>query len=185
MNKVFTIGRDGSCDIVIQDSTDVVSRVHALLRVCGRDKYILIDQSRNGTYVNGIRMSANEEIPVSRKDVISFAHVKDLDWNQIPKGKNAKPIWIASILIVVVAACACLFIFRPEEEPIQPIADEPEVPVEKYEAPAKNDTAARETIYVKPKAKPVARQKPKKEAPAEKTDENREPEEPEIVNPLL
>ena len=67
MNKVYTIGRDPSCDIVIADPTDVVSRVHASLKVKGVGKYILVDQGRNGTYVNGIKMSPNEEIPVSKK----------------------------------------------------------------------------------------------------------------------
>lgn len=88
MNKVYTIGRDSTCDIVIMDPTDVVSRLHATLKVNGNGKYVLIDQSTNGTYVNGIRMTTNEEVPVTRKDVISFAHIRDLDWNKIPKEKT-------------------------------------------------------------------------------------------------
>ncbi|MBR5480333.1 MAG: FHA domain-containing protein, partial [Bacteroidaceae bacterium] len=33
MKKIYTIGREESCDIVIPDQTDVVSRLHATLRI--------------------------------------------------------------------------------------------------------------------------------------------------------
>ena len=59
MKKVYTIGRDPQSDIVINDNTDVVSRLHATIRIEG-SKMFLIDQSQNGTYVNGMRMSVNE-----------------------------------------------------------------------------------------------------------------------------
>lgn len=183
MNKVYTIGRDTSCDIVIPDSTDVVSRVHASLKAKGNGNYVLIDQSRNGTYVNGIKMSANEEIPVTRKDVISFAHVRDLDWDQIPKDKNSKMIWILSAIIVVVIACVCYFIFKTKNEPVQSVIEEQELPAETYEAPVVKDTTAKETIYVKPK--PIVKPKPKKEKTEEKKEEKTTREEPEVVNPLL
>lgn len=194
MNKVYTIGRDTSCDIVITDSTDVVSRVHASLKAKGNGKYLLIDQSRNGTYVNGIRMSANEEIPVTRKDVISFAHVTDLDWNQIPKDKDPRMIWIVSAFAVVVVACVCFFIFKPENEPAQPpVVEEQELPSDTSGTPAVKDTTAKDTVYMKPK--PVAQPKPKKEKaegkkeekPAKETPTKETPtkEEPEVVNPLL
>lgn len=181
MNKVYTIGRDPSCDIVIPDSTDVISRVHASLKVNGNGKYLLIDQSRNGTYVNGIKMSSNEDIPVTRKDVISFAHVSDLDWNQIPKEKNSKMIWLLAAVAVLVIACACFFVFKPEE-PVPPVVEEQDIPEQIYEAPVTKDTAAKETIYVKPKQ--VVRPQPKKEKPEEIKEEKPE-DEPEIVNPLL
>lgn len=182
MNKVYTIGRDTSCDIVISDSTDVVSRVHASLKAKGNGNYVLIDQSRNGTYVNGIKMSANEEIPVTRKDVISFAHVRDLDWDQIPKDKDSKMIWILSAIIVIIA-CVCYFIFRPKNEPVQSVIEEQELPTETYEAPVVKDTTAKETIYVKPKH--VVKPKTKKEKTEEKKEEKPTREEPEVVNPLL
>jgi len=183
MNKVYTIGRDTSCDIVIQDSTDVVSRVHASLKAKGNGKYVLIDQSRNGTYVNGIKMSANEEIPVTRKDIISFAHIKDLDWNQIPKEKNSKMIWILAAIAAIVIAYICYFIFKPEEEPCQPNIEEQEILTDTYEAPEVKDTTTKETIYVKPK--PVAKPHPKKEKPVNKKEGKPEQEEQEVINPLL
>jgi pSer/pThr/pTyr-binding forkhead associated (FHA) protein len=82
--KVYSIGRDAACNIVIDDNTDVISRRHAILNVAPSGKMTIVDQSHNGTYVNGIRISSNVPVPVTRKDNISFAHVARLDWNQIP-----------------------------------------------------------------------------------------------------
>ena len=90
MKKIYTIGRDEGCDIVIPDSTDVISRLHATIRVEDNDKIFITDQSRNGTYVNGMKMSSNVEIPVSRKDVVSFAHIYNLDWSLHPTNLYAQ-----------------------------------------------------------------------------------------------
>lgn len=83
--KVYSIGREAGCDIVINDNSDATSRRHATLTVMPSGKMTITDQSRNGTYVNGIRISPNVAVPVTRKDNISFAHVYRLDWNQISK----------------------------------------------------------------------------------------------------
>lgn len=83
--KVYSIGRETGCDIVINDNSDATSRRHATLTVMPSGKMTITDQSRNGTYVNGIKISPNVAVPVTRKDNISFAHVYRLDWNQIPK----------------------------------------------------------------------------------------------------
>lgn len=87
--KVYSIGREIGCDIVISDSTDVISRRHAVLNVSPTGKMTIIDQSHNGTYVNGIRISSNVPVPVTRKDTISFAHVAPLNWDQIPNPSSA------------------------------------------------------------------------------------------------
>lgn len=86
--KTYSIGRDVNCDIVINDSTDVISRRHALLNVTSSGKMTIIDQSSNGTYVNGIRISQNVPVPVTRKDTISLAHVTKLDWSMVPKSNT-------------------------------------------------------------------------------------------------
>lgn len=101
--KTYSIGRDLNCDIVINDSTDVISRRHALLNVTPSGKMTIIDQSSNGTYVNGIRISQNVPVPVTRKDIVSLAHVAKLDWNQVPKSNQwMKYAIIASVAIVVI-----------------------------------------------------------------------------------
>ncbi len=96
--KTYSIGRDLNCDIVINDSTDVISRRHALLNVTSFGKMTIIDQSSNGTYVNGIRISQNVPVPITRKDIISLAHVAKLDWNQVPKMN----LWIMPVIAAIV-----------------------------------------------------------------------------------
>lgn len=104
--KTYSIGRDLNCDIVINDSTDVISRRHALLNVTPSGKMTIIDQSSNGTYVNGIRITQNVPVPVTRKDIVSLAHVAKLDWNQIPKSNLWVKylIWAVVAIIVIIAA---------------------------------------------------------------------------------
>ena len=45
------VGRGGDCDILINDKT--VSRHHARIKRDG-DKWLLIDESKNGTHINGL-----------------------------------------------------------------------------------------------------------------------------------
>ena len=110
--KSYSIGRDNACDIVLNDHTDVISRRHAVLTVSSSGKMTITDQSTNGTYINGQKISPNVPVPVKRKDTISFAHVSTLDWNMIPKSNQ----WLTYLLIgigmaAIVAACV---IFVPQ-----------------------------------------------------------------------
>lgn len=104
--KVYSIGREVGCDIVINDSTDVISRRHAVLNVYPSGKMTIVDSSHNGTYVNGIRISSNVPVPVSRKDNISFAHIARLDWKIIP---NPRSIILKYVLIGVAALFVIVF----------------------------------------------------------------------------
>ena len=61
--KVYSIGRDLGCDIIIDDNTDVISRRHATLSVESSGKMTIMDLSHNGTYVNGIRINSNVPVP--------------------------------------------------------------------------------------------------------------------------
>lgn len=106
MKSIYTIGRDASCDIILQDPLNMVSRVHATLRVGKRGKYTISDQSMNGTYVNGIRIAQGVEFPVSRKDVISFAHQLDFDWSLIPNVALRRKIVVFSIIAGLLLAGA-------------------------------------------------------------------------------
>lgn len=102
--KVYSIGREHGCDIFINDNTDVISRRHAVLNVSPSGKMTIVDQSHNGTYVNGIRISPNVPVPVTRKDNISFAHVARLDWNMVPKSNSSilKYVVIGVVALIVV-----------------------------------------------------------------------------------
>lgn len=101
--KSYSIGREESCNIVIDDSMKLVSRRHATINVDGR-KITIVDNSTNGTYINGIRISSGIPVPVTRKDVVSFAQVKELDWKTIPD-ESKKTAWIiAAVAVAVIAA---------------------------------------------------------------------------------
>lgn len=62
------IGRGGDCDVLINDKT--VSRHHALIKREG-DKWFLVDQSKNGTHVNGQPTESPQEI--NDGDVIAIS----------------------------------------------------------------------------------------------------------------
>ena len=187
MKRIYTIGRDGGCDIVIPDTTDVISRLHATIRVESDGKIYLTDQSRNGTYINGMKMSSNVEIPVSRKDVVSLAHVYELDWSLVPKQSNKNIILIAAVLLVALLGGIVYFIFGLNKS-------DSNVPIEQPQTPPplvviKPDTVViRDTVSVNSEEEKEAETKPKKVQPKEERVEEK-PEKPEtpkeeIYNPI-
>lgn len=179
MKKIYTIGRDEGCDIVIPDNTDVISRLHATVRVESNDKIFITDQSRNGTYVNGMKMTSNVEIPVSRKDVISFAHIYNLDWSLVPKPKNSI-LKKGSIILFIIAlfGIAAFFIFSPKKELPEPTPTPTPTPT----PIVNNDTVVvKDTVVTKPKDTPKV--KPKK-VEAQKDSVKIEKPKEEIYNPI-
>lgn len=186
MNKVYTIGRDETCDIIITDSSDVVSRVHATLKIVGNGKYTLVDQSRNGTYVNGIRMSANEEIPVTRKDVVSFAHVQDLDWEQVPEYKKGKKTITTLIISFIVITALAYSIIRYLDYSPRKGDNAPAEAFLTDTIQIRTDTVkVIDTLYVKPKVVP---EKKEDKSRNDRGDENEKPQqkdEEEVINPLI
>lgn len=186
MNKVYTIGRDETCDIIIRDSSDVVSRVHATLKFAGNGKYTLVDQSRNGTYVNGIRMSANEEIPVTRRDVVSFAHVQDLDWEQIPEAKKSKKtITILIISFIVITALIYSVIRYLDYAPSKgDNAPDEFFPTDTIQI--KTDTVkVIDTLYVKPKVVPEKKEDNSQNDKGDESEKPQQKDEEEVINPLI
>lgn len=177
MKKIYTIGRDEGCDIVVPDSTDIISRLHATIRIESNDRIYITDQSRNGTYVNGMKMSSNVEIPVSRKDVVSFAHIYNLDWDLIPKQKGGvvKTVLIVFSCLAVLAVAAYLIFGKKsgEHTELQPEISTPVV--------IKDTVVVRDTVIVKPKA-PV-KNKSEKQKPEEDSVKVEKVEE-EVYNPI-
>ena len=109
--KTYSVGRDLSCDIVINDNSDVISRRHAIIQVAGNGDITITDCSTNGTYVNGIRIAGNTPVPVTRNDSISFAHVSKLDWNMIPKQRGVFQYALYA-LCVIVAVCLAFGVIK-------------------------------------------------------------------------
>lgn len=101
--KSYSIGREETCNIIVNDPTQMVSRMHATLNVDG-GKMTIVDNSTNGTYINGIRIQKGAPVPVSRKDVVSFAQVAELDWNCIPRSDDKLLYTILAVLLCVLLA---------------------------------------------------------------------------------
>ena len=80
--KTITIGRGDGCNIYIDDES--MSRRHAIIKIPTFGEMEIVDMSKNGTSVNGIRLRPNVPFPVSRKDVVTFADVAQLDWAKVP-----------------------------------------------------------------------------------------------------
>jgi len=126
--KAYSIGRDESCDIVIDDSESLVSRKHALLKVFLTGKMELVDMSSNGTFVNGHAIARNKPYPVTRKDVITFARVKQLDWNLVPNYRR-RIILCAVALLIVIAAILAIALWPESKQSTQaPPTSESPVP---------------------------------------------------------
>ena len=130
--KVYSIGRDLGCDIIINDNTDVISRRHATLNVESSGKMTIVDLSHNGTYVNGIRINQNVPVPVTRKDTVSFAHVAQLDWNQIPntQGMILRYVLLGLLGLLLIGAAVWGFTSfmgtsepKPAEQPAPVVVD--------------------------------------------------------------
>lgn len=62
------LGRDAGCDVVIPDPK--ASRRHARIET-RREKFVLIDQSVNGTFV---KIAGEEQIVLRREELILYAH---------------------------------------------------------------------------------------------------------------
>lgn len=139
--KVYSIGRDVACNIVINDNTDVISRRHAILNVAPSGKMTIVDQSHNGTYVNGIRISSNVPVPVTRKDNISFAHVARLDWNMIPNTRAAiiRYSLLGLLAMILIVGGILGFIFWGSSNGSESEGDNPNRPVV-------TDTTATDTV---------------------------------------
>ncbi len=108
--KVISIGRGEDCNIVLQEN--VISRRHAILKIYATGKMELIDMGQNGTFVNGIKLTPNVPYPVTRKDVISFAHVRQLDWTLIPDTMRMYRYIALVIIVIAVIVVAILSLYR-------------------------------------------------------------------------
>jgi predicted component of type VI protein secretion system len=179
--KSYSIGRDMGCDIVMNDNTDVISRRHAVLTVSSSGKMTITDQSSNGTYVNGIKISPNVAVPVTRKDSISFAHVATLDWNMIPKSTNWITYLIVGLVVAAIAAILVLLLTR-EKKPDLPPTDNP-VQVVDTVKPNQPETPETQEPVVTPPAEEVETPPTENETPETVTPQGENPDNTTPENP--
>jgi len=159
--KSLSIGRDSECDIVLTDHSDVISRRHAVLNIYPSGKMTIIDYGKNGTYVNGVRITSDVPFPVTRKDVISFAHARQLNWEQVPKSNEWMKYLIYSALAIVIAVGAYFtvdhFLNNSEKQISSPITNNDSIiTVEPVKTDTvKTDTVKTDTVKINPVKTPV------------------------------
>lgn len=125
----ITIGRDSNCDIILHDSSQKISRNHAVVYVYADNIIRIKDISTNGTFVNGRRITTNVETIISRTDKISFANITNLDWSKIPyspvfensnsdnyKYSNGISSFLKGTSTIILIVSVALFLTNPDIE---------------------------------------------------------------------
>jgi len=112
--KKVVIGRGRECNVVLADTTDVVSRRQAVIAFTFWGKMTLYDTSSNGTFVNGQRLAKQEGKVVTRRDKINFGHVWDLDWATIKDPYRNTKLALAGLLVALLLVAGALFLFLPD-----------------------------------------------------------------------
>lgn len=138
--KTVTIGRGDGCTITIDD--EMMSRRHAIIKIPTFGGMEIVDMSKNGTFVNGVRLRPNVPFPVTRKDVVNFADVHQLDWSKVPdplKYYKLGAIIVAGLIVLILAIWLVKSLFSSSEEPQNKPAieqvEKPSQPVEQQAEP--------------------------------------------------
>jgi hypothetical protein len=180
--RIISIGRDEDCNIVYPDI--IISRHHAILKIHFTGKMEIVDMGQNGTYVNGNKLTPNVPYPVSRKDVVSFAHIRRLEWSQVPnysKYYYMALIGIIAIVGIFIIAKICqnssLLPKKPLIEttktvpPLKENKPESQKKDSTYNAPKGKDSAVSPIVFQKKKEKPKG--EAKKDSVDKKKPENK------------
>jgi len=107
----IVIGRGRDCDIRLKDKTDSVSRRQAVIKFSLTGKMVIYDTSSNGTFVNGERIKKPSPYPLKKGDVVNFAHVEDLNWDDVHDPYKTIKIVLTSTLVLTIVAVAFVFAF--------------------------------------------------------------------------
>ena len=102
--KTITIGRGPENMVTLNDAK--TSRRHALLRCHSTGKMEIVDLSQNGTFVNGMKIPSNKPYPISRKDLVVFAHAETLNWDEVPNPYRFIKISALVFLLCIILLCA-------------------------------------------------------------------------------
>lgn len=167
--KKLTIGRNNSCDIVIPDTSDLVSRKQAILTCTFWGKMVLYDTSNNGTYINGTKLENGKGRRVTRKDKINFAQVADLDWNEVEDPYRTMKLitLIGAVVLLIVAALFAWWMLSSHEE--KELLNEP-LGTEEVMEKGETTTTVEPKIEEKPQPKQLPVQEEKKVTPKQKQD---------------
>jgi DNA-binding winged helix-turn-helix (wHTH) protein len=79
-DMTITGGRDPECDLVIESQS--ASRFHADFIFSGQELFVVDRQSTNGTFVNGNRVPANQQISLEIGDRVRIGPAEVVIWNE-------------------------------------------------------------------------------------------------------
>lgn len=155
--KKIVIGRGHDCDIIINDTTDVVSRRQAAIAFDFFGNMTIYDLSTNGTFVNGVRVPKPAGIPLKRTDSVNFGSVCDFDMNRVRDPYHNTRIILAAIVVAVLLIGGALaYYFTREDEPVKPACETIEIPA----VGEQKDTVPAESVTVQePETKPEVEKK--------------------------
>jgi len=190
--KVITIGRGEENQIVLEDNQDMISRQHATLRIHETGRMEIVSTGSNGTFVNGFRIKPNVPYKVTRKDVVSFAHVRQLDWALIPDPFRYVRFGVIGVVAVILVLVAILLWPEKKKEPVAPVTPVMNVaPVNNVQEKPKVETP-KEATQEKPEEEQVTPMKrfptnnKDKDKGKKKEDTKKKPEEtPGTVIPVI
>lgn len=127
--KTITIGRGPENMVTLDDPK--ISRHHALLRCYPLGKMEIVDISQNGTFVNGMQIASNKPYPLTRKDIVIFAHAEKLDWKRVPAPYRRIKYITLLIIALLTAIISGLYFYSKRDTSHTGIEDAPQ-----YVAPA-------------------------------------------------
>ncbi len=79
-DTAITAGRDPECDLLVE--THSASRFHADFIFTGQELLVVDRQSTNGTFVNGNRVTPNEQIPLEIGDRVRIGPAEVVIWDE-------------------------------------------------------------------------------------------------------
>ena len=134
--KTITVGRGEGCNIIVDD--EMMSRRHAIIKIPTFGGMEIVDMSKNGTFVNGVRLRPNVPFPITRKDVVNFADVHQLDWSKVPDPLKYYKIGVMAVggLVVLLLAIFLLksLLSGSKETPAEQAVEQMAKPVQTVEA---------------------------------------------------
>lgn len=166
--KKITIGRNNLCDVIVEDTTDHVSRKQAVLTFSFFGRMMLYDTSNNGTYVNGQKLEKGKGVSVTRKDKVNFAKTVNLDWSQIKDPYRNARLWtIGSAVMAAIAAIVLVVILTlpaNDNKDTSPTIQEDSIKTE-------NTVSVKPAASSSPNTKPQRQPRKKKNKPKQNGDE--------------
>lgn len=119
--KKIVIGRGHDCDIIIEDTTDVVSRRQIAIAFDFLGRMTLYDLSTNGTYVNGVRVPKPSGVSVKYGDSVNFGNVCDFDLKRVKDPyRNLRIILGVTACVIILGIAAAVMLSRQSGPDLPP-----------------------------------------------------------------